>query len=296
MGVDVSIIIVNYHTIDLIKDCINSIRNHTSGLTYEVIVVDNASEDISSLSCADIKTMQLEENLGFGGANNKGVEIAKGEFLFLLNPDTILLNNAIKILHEAMNAIPDCGITGGNLYDAQLQPMHSYYYCTMSMRYVSKCLFKSAGKLYDLKNQHNFGTSPRRVEFITGADLMIRKSVFEEVGKFNPEIFMYYEDVDLCKRVRKRGLKCYSIPEAKIQHLEGQSFKPDKNNLEEIRLRKRKMSGHSISVFLKNNYSRFHYMSIINSHILIQRLKKLITNSSGAKEQLDYYRLIKAKL
>lgn len=296
MRVDVSIIIVNYRTKNLVEDCIKSIRRHTSGINYEIIVVDNASEDLSQLQESDVRIIQSDTNLGFGRANNLGANEAKGEVLFFLNPDTILLNNAVKILYDALFALPKCGVCGANIYDAELNPHHSYFYCTMTLKHALRSVTVSNEKLYHIKNQHNFENRPKRVEYVTGADLMIRKELFEEIGQFNPEIFMYYEDVELCSKVRKRHLKCYSVPEAKIQHLEGQSFKPGQTSSAEISDRKRRMSGDSVVVFLKSSYSRFHYKSILNAHALILKLKLMIKQTEGAKQQLSYFKYIKSKL
>lgn len=296
MSVDVSIIIVNYHTKSLVCDCIKSVKKYTEGVRYEIIVVDNASENISELEADGVRIIQLDKNLGFGGANNKAVEISNGKKLFFLNPDTVLLNNSVKILSDAIEGFPDCGVCGGNLYDVDLKPAHSYYYCTMSLKYVGRCAAKSLSKLYDISNQHNFGETPKTVDYITGADLMITKDLFEKIGGYNSDIFMYYEDVDLCQKVRALGKKCYSIPQAHIQHLEGQSFHPSQTEADTIRRRKQKMSGESIAIFLKSNYSPLHYRFIIKGHLLLIRFKLLLKGLESTRQQLDYYKYIESKL
>lgn len=301
MGVDVSVIIVNYKTKGLIKDCIKSIKSHTQRVGYEIILVDNASEDITELQSEDVRILQLEENVGFGRANNVGASIAKGNVLFFLNPDTILLNNAIYILYNTIISNSNCGICGGNLYDENLNPAHSYFYCTMSIKHAFRSMINPVGRIFKMSNQHNFSDKLKSVDYITGADLMIEKELFNEVDGFNPNIFMYYEDVDLCCKVRKRNMKCYSVPQAKIQHLEGQSFAPAQNVLEEVRLRKMRMSGDSIAVFLKDNYKKIHYNVIVSANILILQFKLIIYKvlsgkQGGVKRQLDFFKYIRGRI
>lgn len=301
MAIDVSVIIVNYKTKRLIRDCIDSIRKLTIKVNYEIIVVDNASEDIAELRSVDVIVLQLEQNVGFGRANNAGVEIASGDVLFFLNPDTVLINNAIKILYNALKSIPGCGACGGNLYNAQMQPAHSYFYCTMSMKHALRCAVKSSDRIRHISNQHNFSESYKKVDYITGADLMIRKELFEKIGGFNSDIFMYYEDVDLCKKVRSQGYKCCVVPQAKIQHLEGQSFKPTEEKMEEIKKRKSHMSGDSVAVFLKSNYNKLHYKSILNTNIIVLKTKQLVyrilsKQTKGITQQLEYFNYIKSKI
>ena len=131
MAVDVSVIVVNYNTLELTKNTINSVIEKTRDLNYEIILVDNASTDGSveffEREYTDkVIFIKNSENLGFGRANNKGIEISKGKYVFLLNSDTLLINNAIKILFDFMEKNKDCGICGGNLYDLEMNPMHSY--------------------------------------------------------------------------------------------------------------------------------------------------------------------------
>lgn len=117
---DVSVIIVSYNTCDLLKKCICSILEKTKGVSFEIIVVDNHSSDESvkviTESFPEVKIISLEENLGFGRANNWGSYKSIGKYLFFLNPDTILLNDAISILVEFLSKNPEIAIVGGNLY------------------------------------------------------------------------------------------------------------------------------------------------------------------------------------
>lgn len=128
---DVSIIIVNYQSSNLVIDCVNSIFQKTKEISYEIIIVDNASND-NSVECLTkkfgnkIKIISSKVNLGFGKANNLGERYAIGKYIFLLNPDTILVNNAIKILMYSLKKNKDIGCVGGNLYTIDMMPCPSY--------------------------------------------------------------------------------------------------------------------------------------------------------------------------
>lgn len=225
---DVSIIIVNYKTVDLIKDAIDSIIKETEGIQYEIIVVDNCSEDNSKQILENhfssrVKYIPLAENLGFGRANNEGVKIAKGRNILFLNPDTVLLNNAIKILSDTLDNDEKVGACGGNLYNGDLQPTTSYCLFFPSIFDI----FRMPLKLYYGKNRlHNFSSKCRDVAFVIGADMMIRASILKETnGAFSPHFFMYLEETEFCYRIKKQGYRILSVPSAKIQHLESQSIR-----------------------------------------------------------------------
>ena len=134
MEIAVSIIIVNYNTAELLNDCIDSVQSKTVNVDYEIIVVDNNSEKGSLDHLIEkyptVNFIFSEENLGFGRANNLGATKARGKYLFLLNPDTLLVNNAIAILYDFMEVNPESGVCGGNLYKADNSPAISYH--TMS--------------------------------------------------------------------------------------------------------------------------------------------------------------------
>lgn len=224
---DVSIIIVNYNTSKLLTDCINSIKEKTYGINYEIIVVDNSSIDdsvsILKLYYQDVKVIESKENLGFGKANNLGAKSANGKYLLLLNTDTLLINNAIKIFYDFMEeeSSKDIGACGGNLYKSDFQPNFSY-----SSHFPSLFnIFCYRAHLQFLIKNESFNNSGniKNVAIIIGADLFIRKKVFYELNGFDPRFFMYVEDGDLSYVMKKNNYRVVSNPNAKIIHLQGKS-------------------------------------------------------------------------
>lgn len=222
---DVSVIIVNYNTEELILNCLDSIYEKTEGLDFEIIVVDNDSPNKPGILKDDkrIRYIQSETNLGFGKANNLGAEYAEGKYLFCLNPDTLLINNAIKELYDFMELHPECGICGSNLYHEDMTPANSYEILEPGIFYEIINARARTSKRFN--ERFNTSGMPKKVLHVVGASLMIRKELFDNIGGFDKDFFMFLEETYLCYEVRKRGYDIYNIPSSKIIHLEGKSLK-----------------------------------------------------------------------
>ena len=228
---DVSVIYVNYKTSRLCADSIQSVLEKTDGLRYEIIVADNNSEDgsaefLSQTFGDTVKIISLAENIGFGRANNVAIETAAGEFVFLLNTDTLLVNNAIKILYDFIKTDDTIGVVGGNLYDKEMRPNHSFHRKVGLTEYNLFHLYWKMfrRKLCKKREDFNYSQKSKAVDMITGADMLVRKSVLDKTGGFDPDFFMYSEDAELSYRIRKVGYKIISVPQAKIIHYGGMSF------------------------------------------------------------------------
>lgn len=224
--IDVSIIIINYNTTLLTKECIDSIINKTKNISYEIILVDNASFDknIESLKTYNLKFIQNNSNLGFGKANNIGAKYAKGKYIFLLNSDTLLMNNSIEILFNFMEENETVGICGGNLYFENEVPNVSYYPSLTLFREALLLWLPFIGKrLLGQNSKHNYSNKPIKVGYITGADLFIRKGIFDKINGFDEDFFMYAEETELTFRVKKLGFSVMSVPKARILHYGGGS-------------------------------------------------------------------------
>lgn len=226
---DVSVIIVNYNTRDLTLNCIKSIKEQTFGLNYEIIVVDNASVDNSILTIEkefpDVCVISSTQNLGFGRANNLGTSKSTGKYLFYLNSDTLLVNNAIKIFFDfAESSNERIGAIGCILKDLAGNNIHSFG-PFINFKNEAKILFTKYFRF--LKDKEITSpqslSEPKEVDYITGADLFVPRYVFDTIGGFDPIFFMYCEETDWEQRMAYNGYKRIVIPGPKIIHLEGGS-------------------------------------------------------------------------
>jgi GT2 family glycosyltransferase len=245
---DVSVIIVSYNTQALLRQCLRSVFEQTREVQFEVIVVDNASHDGSPEMVREEfpnVTLVESENKGFGHANNLGAKRAKGRYLFLLNPDTVVLNNAVKILVDFLENNPKAGICGGNLFDADGRPTLSYETFLPTLSWELGVFFIIGVVLWKLRHGKNIRFNhthlPRKVGYVLGADLMIRHDLFRRLNGFDADFFVYYEEVELTFRVKKAGYEVYSVPQAEIVHLEGQSFSNDDKRREMLSLNGREL-------------------------------------------------------
>jgi len=228
---DVSIILVNYNTKELTKNCIDSIIKQTYGVSFEIIVVDNASTDGSKEILEknpNIIYIYNNKNLGFGNANNIGFTKATGKYIFLLNSDTYLLNNAIyEFWKFAESSAKEIACIGSILYDSQLNINTSEVEFPTFKKILSASLnkFNIFSKKKEPIKKYKENNFPQEVEAIIGADIFIKRSVIEELGLFDPNIFMYCEEIDLQKRYVNHGYRSVLINNPRIVHLEGQSSK-----------------------------------------------------------------------
>lgn len=263
---DVSVIIVNYNTKELTKNCIDSIFAQTSGVTFEVILVDNASTDGSvELFEKDerIRFIESGRNLGFGKANNLGYQHAEGKYLFLLNSDTLLLNNAIQEFYLQMEQRHEpIACMGCLLVDANCQRIHSYGdFLTLWNELVRKPLFYlhkylSIKEGFDDKPLRQIDDHCFEVEYVTGADIFILKSVADCLGLFDPDFFMYYEESEMQYRYRKNGYINVIVDTPQVQHLIGGSNQSSRSlwkrsDLTSMMLCYRKLYGSKRASFFK---------------------------------------------
>ena len=230
---DVSIIIVNYNTKDLTMQCIDSVIEKTTDVKYEIILVDNASADgsVAALKAKynDVIVIESPTNLGFGRANNLGVKSASGKYLFFLNSDTILLNNAIYHFFNFAETNPQLtlGVAGCVLKDAELKETLSWGVFPTKTRTILETLrIQGMSKLSSLqKEELDQNKFIQIYGNISGADMFMLKSVFCNIGEFDDNIFMYYEETDLQRKLEDKGYKQYLLNTPDIIHLEGQSSK-----------------------------------------------------------------------
>lgn len=229
-GPDVSVVIVNYKTADLVLRAVSSIFNQTSGVNFEVIVVNNDSADnvseIVGKKFREVKFIECRNNIGFGKANNLASLSARGKYFFLMNPDSFIKNNALKVLFDSLESNLEIGAAGGNLFGENLLP--GYSFCRDLPGYFTEIDDFFLGVLsrvrYGKNLYHNFSASPLFIRgAISGAGLFIRSDYFKELKGFDPDFFMYYEDTELFHRLHKRKCKVAVFPDIQIVHSEGKS-------------------------------------------------------------------------
>lgn len=236
---DVSIIIVNYNTKELTRNCLKSIYEHTYDIDFEVIVSDNGSVDGSiemiKNEFPQVILIENNANLGFGAANNRGLKIANGKYVFYLNSDTVLLNNAVKIFFdywENSSEKETIGALGGILLDADMQTIHSgadfptyKSICFAQINCIVFHIFKTILTILHLRKKYlKIQRSVSKGIFvypgetdgdITGADLFLQNNAY---ARFDENFFMYLEETDLELRLKEKKLKRILIEGPKIQH------------------------------------------------------------------------------
>lgn len=235
---DISVIIVNYNVKELLEQCIKSVFSSARNFTFEIIVVDNNSYD-GSVECINdkfrgnpnLRIITSDINLGFAKANNLGIKNANGEYILILNPDTILKEDTIEKTLDFYKGIKSIGavtckliLPNGKLDQA----------CRRSFPTPSVALYRILGLSRVFPRSKTFGKynltyldedSVCEVDAIVGAFMLIKKEILDSVGGFDEDYFMYGEDLDLCFRIKKMGYKIFYFPGTSIIHYKGESTK-----------------------------------------------------------------------
>lgn len=229
---NLSIICINWNSLDYLIECIASIHENPPEGTYEVVVVDNASPEGGVESLAErfpsVRIVKSGRNLGFAGANNLGFRHSVGRYILLLNPDTRVIGSAMNLMLEQLRSYPDAGIVGCTLLNSDLSIATSSiqkFPTILNQLFTAECLRLRfpALPLWDIAPLFSERREPLKVDVIPGACMMLRRDVFERVGMLTEDYFMYAEDIDLNYKVNKLGLSSYYVGQAKIIHHGGRS-------------------------------------------------------------------------
>lgn len=222
---DVSVIIVNYHSADLVMACVQSVLKSKDCLA-EVIIVSNSGfhEHLHSLAetYSEVQLLVMPDNMGFGAANNAGAKLATSDFLFFLNPDTTLAPQSISQLLHVFKTQKNIGVSGPKTLDSSGKAFpstkaefsfrtHLSVLLPLANIFISQ---KKSGFLYLEKES-------RSVDVINGSAMMIPAHIFSSVNGFDERFFMYWEENDLCKRIRELGYKVYFCKESEVTHRGG---------------------------------------------------------------------------
>ncbi|MCP5061918.1 MAG: glycosyltransferase [Ignavibacteriae bacterium] len=233
--IDLSIIIVNYNVKEFLLNLLGSLEKASKNISSEIIVVDNNSTDDSILSVKQkypsVITIENKKNVGFGIANNQGLEIANGENILLINPDTLVKEDTLETMIKFLKDNSEVGITGCKVLnpDGTLQlacrrsfprPWVSFTKVVgLSKMFPQSKLFAKYNLTYLDENDSN------EVDAISGSFMMLKKEVYEKVGGFDKDFFMYGEDLDLCYRIQQAGYKVFYVSTTEIIHYKGESTK-----------------------------------------------------------------------
>jgi N-acetylglucosaminyl-diphospho-decaprenol L-rhamnosyltransferase len=229
---------VNYNGAEFLFDCLSSIKKLVNFTNCEVTIVDNSSTDNSVNIVKDnfpsFKLICSQENLGFGKANNLAVKHSQGEYLLFLNTDTILIENTPEILAEYLKQNQDIAAIGSRItFEDGSYQLSSGRLPNLAIEFFDKIRYGLDRKwhhtfsgIYDRQN-----STVQEVGWLTGACLMVRRDIYEQLGGFDESFFMYFEDKDICKRVRDLGSKVVYYPKTSLIHLLGGSSQSTGKNV-----------------------------------------------------------------
>jgi len=228
---DVSVIIINYNSSAYTLDCIASVLEKTSpSISLEIIVVDNNSkqEEFAALEAGlplreNITLVSSRINTGFGGGNMFGAQFASGEYLLFLNNDTLLMNDCIGMHVEFHRNNPKAGVTSAQNYDqhGKFVPSFDHNKGLRKLLFGRSFLEKNYAETHPKrKKEHTDVIEPH---FINGAFMFFKSSIFGEIGGFDTNIFLYFEEMDISHRLRQKGYRTFLLPQTKIVHYQGGS-------------------------------------------------------------------------
>lgn len=258
---DITIVIVNWNTCKILKDCLDSIYPETNNLLFEIIVIDNASSDDSveviKRDYPQVILIENSHNRGFAAANNQGLDIAKGRYVLLLNSDTIVLDEALERVISFADSHQNAAVIGCRVLNPDMSLQNT---CFMFPSVLN--MFLSATYLYKIFARNKFfgreqmtwwdRDDIREVDVVTGCFMLVRQKAIECIGGMDETFFMYAEETDWCYRFQKAGWQILFTPDSKIIHLGGQSTQKVRINML-IQLRV------SILQFIKKNKGIGHW-------------------------------------
>lgn len=229
---DLSIIIVNWNTRNLLVQCLSSIYQTVRTVEMEVWVVDNGSKDGSGTAAVEkfpeTKFVQNKVNFGFARANNQALNLATGRYLLLLNPDTKVNPGAVERLISFMNAHPEAGGAGAQLINSDGSKQNSIAnFPSLATELLNKNLLRWLFPKQFPGKERNYSESVE-VDSVIGACMMVRREALEKVGLFDEDYFLFLEETDWCYRMKRAGWKIYHVPRAEVYHFQGKSAETER--------------------------------------------------------------------
>jgi len=242
----VSVLIVNWNSKDYVRQCLTSMFAHCRSTRLEVIVVDGASfdgcDEMLRNEFPGVHFVQSPDNVGFARANNLGARHATGEYLLLLNPDTLFIEDSLRVMVEQIEILPNAGAIGCRLLNGDRTVQTS---CVQTFPTVLNQMLASdyllrrfpACKLWGVSPLFATPMKPAVVEVVSGACILIARSIFNAVGGFTEDYFMYSEDLDLCFKLRRAGHLVYYVPYSSVVHFGGGSTTNAASNFSTVMMR-----------------------------------------------------------
>jgi len=261
---DLAIIIINYNSAKYTKQCIQSVLdNTTSTISYEIIVVDNASNNkdyealknhISGLKKTNISLYRSRINTGFGGGNMYGIQFANANYYLFLNNDTLLIKDPIKICFDFMEKTEDAAVCGPQIFNEHQKKEVSFdHFTSIGREIFGKKMLEIVYPRTKPDRRKEY-TMPLTVDYVNGSFMFFRAKDFDSVGGFDTTIFLYFEESDICYRLKKKNRKTYFIPTASYLHYQGISVQKTTWNIRtKIELKT------SMFYVIRKNYGYLHY-------------------------------------
>ena len=225
--IDLSFIIVNWNTKGFLLPCVRSVFESEQGISKEVIVVDNGSQDGSGTEAketfASVHLIENERNLGFAKAANQGLQRASGRYILLLNPDTQLKRGTVEQLMIFMDSHPEAGIAGAQLLNLDGSKQNSIAnFPSLVTELLNKSLLR---RLFPRKfpGKERSYSGPVEADSVIGACMIVRRDAIEQVGLLDEDYFLFLEETDWCYRMKKAGWKVFHVPQAEVYHFQGKS-------------------------------------------------------------------------
>ena len=229
-----SIVILCWNDRRVIADCLRSIFANTHSIQFEVIVCDNGSTDGSAAfirsNYPSVQVIENGKNLRFAKANNVGIRASRGEYILILNPDTLIHDDALDRMIQLADQYPNAGAFGCRVLNANgSYQVSARPFASLKGEWISALYLRSLGNLSNWFTSDSYapwnGTTQRPVDWISGCSMLIRSSILKALGGFDEQFFYYYEDMDLCRRIWQAGYQILFFPNVSITHLGGQSTK-----------------------------------------------------------------------
>lgn len=226
---DVTIVVINWNTRDLLLRCIQCVYDKCAGLLLEVIVLDNASHDDSVLVLRErfpqVHIIENHENVGFARANNQGVRASNAPYALLLNSDAFLTEGALQVMLDLIRREPRAALVGAQLRnaDGSFQASHTPFPNLWREFLILSGIGRALKGPWYPSRRDEAEKAPQIVDYVDGACMLVRRDVYLQLGGLDEEYFMYSEEVDLCLRLKQHGWQVWYQPAAQVVHLGGAS-------------------------------------------------------------------------